>query len=53
MDVEVKINDEVLIYSPPINEYTRKWGVYAIPRMWMEPTGELIVRFNGEEDSAC
>ena len=53
MDIEVKINDEVLIYSPPINEYTKKWGVYAIPRMWMEPTGELIVRFNGEEDSAC
>lgn len=53
MDVEVKITEESLVYSPPIDDYTRKWGVYAIPRMWMEPTGELVVRFNGEEDSAC
>lgn len=51
MSVEITQSEEFLVYSPPVNEATKKWGVYAIPRMWREPDGTLIVRFNGEMDS--
>lgn len=44
--------EQHLIYSPPVNHATKRWGVYAIPRMWREKNGELIVRFNGEADTA-
>ena len=40
-----------LVYSPPVNKETSKWGVYAIPKMWRSPDGELVIRFNGEADS--
>jgi hypothetical protein len=50
MKVKVTQSEEFLVYSPPVNEATKKWGVYAIPRMWREPDGTLIVRFNGEMD---
>ena len=49
--MKIIIDNPVLVYSPPVNENTSKWGVYAIPRMWRAPGGELVVRFNGEEDS--
>ena len=39
-----------LVYSPPVNRDTEKWGVYAIPKMWRDIGGELVVRFNGEAD---
>ena len=50
MRVKVTQSEEFLVYSPPVNEATKKWGVYSIPRMWREPDGTLIVRFNGEMD---
>ena len=43
-----------LVYSPPVNCDTEKWGVYAIPKMWRDIVGELVVRFNGEaDDGVC
>lgn len=51
MSVKVSIGEDVLVYSPPVNEGTKKWGVYAIPRMWREIDGSLVIRFNGEKDS--
>lgn len=42
-----------LVFSAPITPATEKWGVYAIPRLWREPNGDLVVRFNGEQDTAC
>ena len=35
-----------------MNDAVSRWGVYAIPRLWRERGGELVVRFNGEADSA-
>lgn len=49
--MKVIIDNPVLCYSPPVNEKTSRWGVYAIPHMWRHYTGELVIRFNGEEDS--
>ena len=51
MSVKVLMGEDVLVYSPPVNEGTKKWGVYAIPRMWREIDGSLVIRFNGEKDS--
>lgn len=50
--MKIEIGDPILVYAPTMTEAVSKWGVYAIPRMWREPSGELVVRFNGEEDSA-
>lgn len=50
--VKVIKKKDVLVYCPPVNEATKKWGVYAIPRMWREISGELVIRFNGEMDTA-
>ena len=49
--VSVTMKD-ILVYSPPVNEITKKWGVYAIPKLWREKGKELVVRFNGEQDIA-
>lgn len=49
-NIKVDIGKEILVHSPPVNENTKKWGVYAIPRLWRELNGELVVRFNGEMD---
>lgn len=48
---KVVIGDPILVHAPCMNEAIACWGVYAIPRMWREPDGTLVVRFNGEEDS--
>lgn len=49
----MKINiEQYPVYIPPVNDATKRWGVYAIPRMWREKNGELVVRFNGEADTA-
>lgn len=50
--MKIQISEPILVYAPEMTETISRWGVYAIPRMWREPTGELVVRFNGEEDSA-
>jgi len=50
MSLKIMIEKETFIYAPPVNEATNRWGVYAIPRMWKLPSGELVVRFNGEQD---
>lgn len=50
--MSITISEPILVHAPEMTEAVSHWGVYAIPRMWREPTGELIVRFNGEEDSA-
>lgn len=50
MSVKIVMGEEKLVFSPPINEETKKWGVYAIPRMWRNIDGRLIIRFNGEID---
>lgn len=49
--MNIIIEEPVLVFSPPVNEATKKWGVYAIPKMWRNATGEFVVRFNGEEDT--
>ncbi len=49
--MKITIDNPHLVYSPPVNSQTSKWGVYAIPKMWRTPDGELVVRFNGEADS--
>ena len=49
--MKVEIVDKILVHSPPVNEYTQKWGVYCIPRLWRALDGTLVVRFNGEEDT--
>ena len=48
--MKVIIGEEKLVYSVPVNENTRKWGVYSIPRMWRDISGKLVIRFNGEMD---
>ncbi len=48
---ESRIGIPVLVYAPVMDENVAKWGVYAIPRMWRVPSGELVIRFNGEADS--
>ncbi len=48
--MKITIDNPTLVYSPPVNENTQKWGVYAIPKMWRNHSGELVVRFNGEQD---
>ena len=50
MKKTVKISEPNLVYCAPNNELTLKWGVYAIPKMWREPSGDLIIRVNGEQD---
>ena len=49
--MKIVIESPCLVYSPPVNEQTLKWGVYAIPKMWRDIDGKLVVRFNGEADS--
>ena len=51
MAFQIKMSEPKLIYAAPVNEATKKWGVYCIPRMWRLPSGQLVIRFNGEEDS--
>lgn len=48
--MKIFIGKEQLVYSVPVNPATKKWGVYAIPRLWRDVTGKLIIRFNGEID---
>ena len=48
--MKVKIGKPILIYSPPNTPAINQWGVYSIPKMWKEPDGSLVVRFNGEKD---
>ncbi len=50
--MKILIDNPTLVYSPPVNEATQKWGVYAIPKMWRNHTGELVIRFNGEQDTS-
>lgn len=49
--MKVVLEDARLVFSPPVNQETEKWGVYAIPKLWRDIGGELVVRFNGEADS--
>ena len=48
--MKVIIGEERLVYSAPVNEVTNKWGLYAIPRMWRDVSGKIIIRVNGEID---
>ena len=50
MSVNIEMSEPVLVYSPPVNNATKKWGVYCIPRLWRDKSGKLIIRFNGEQD---
>ena len=50
MSIKVEVSQPNLVFCAPVNEGTSKWGVYCIPRLWRMPTGELVIRFNGEED---
>jgi len=52
MAFKVEFGEKRLVFSAPINDATKKWGVYCIPRLWKEPTEELVIRLNGEVDSA-
>lgn len=47
----MKISDPILVYAPEMKGNVSKWGAYAIPRMWRDKNGELVIRFNGEADS--
>ena len=51
MAYKVEIGEKNLVFSAPINDATKNWGVYCIPRMWRLPSGKLIIRINGEMDS--
>ena len=51
-EITVQISDEILVHAPKMTKAVAKWGVYAIPRLWRDKTGRLIVRFNGEQDTA-
>lgn len=50
--MKINISPPKLVFAPEMTEAVSRWGVYAIPHMWRESSGELVVRFNGEEDSA-
>ena len=52
MSFNVEFNERTLVFSAPVNDATKKWGVYCLPRLWRLPTGRLVVRINGEADSA-
>ena len=51
-NIQVSISDPILVHAPKMNDAIAKWGVYAIPRLWRNREGELIVRLNGEMDTA-
>ena len=51
MAIKLEISEPILVYSPPVTEATKKWGVYAIPKLWRDISGKLIIRFNGEIDT--
>lgn len=46
----VSVGAPTLVYAAPVNEATKAWGVYSIPKLWRLPSGELVVRFNGIKD---
>ncbi len=50
--MNITISEPKLVHAPEVTEAMSHWGVYSIPRMWRDLTGELVVRFNGEEDSS-
>ena len=52
MPIQMIMSEPTLVYSPPVNEATQRWGVYSIPRLWRDISGRLVVRFNGEQDCA-
>lgn len=43
--MKIIMDEPRLAFSPPVNEQTEKWGVYAIPRLWRDIGGELVVCF--------
>lgn len=49
--MKLQVSDPILVHAPKMTPAVARWGVYAIPRLWRVPTGELVVRFNGEADS--
>ena len=48
--IHVSCGAPLCVYAAPVNEATGAWGVYAIPKLWRLPSGELVVRFNGIKD---
>lgn len=48
--MNVILGEETLVYSVPVNQNTKKWGVYSIPRLWRDISGTLVIRLNGEMD---
>ena len=50
--MKIEMSEPILVHAPEMNERIANWGVYAIPRMWREQNGELVIRFNGEADNA-
>ena len=52
MCAKIILHESVLVYSAPVNKATGEWGVYAIPRLWRGMDGRLVIRFNGEKDTA-
>lgn len=50
--MKLKLGEDILVFAPEMNELVSRWGVYAIPRMWRAANGELVIRVNGEADSA-
>lgn len=52
LKAELILKSPRLVHVPPVNTATKKWGVYAIPIMWRLPDGNLVIRFNGEQDMA-
>ena len=51
MRVNVTMQDPKALFVAPVNELTEKWGVYAIPWMYRHPSGDLVVRANGHQDT--
>ena len=50
--MQLTMSAPVLVHAPTVTDAVREWGVYAIPRLWRAPGGELVVRLNGERDDA-
>jgi len=47
----IEMGDPKPIYVAPVNPYTARWGVYAIPKLWQLPGGDFVICFNGMQDS--
>ena len=51
MKISPIFHPAVPVFVAPVNAATQRWGAYAIPWMWREPSGKLVVCVNGTPDN--